>query len=159
MFSMRIGRGRAIGAGGMDGVQASDASCTAQGGVDDPGGGRHVATGQVEMTSDVIAGPHRDNAQRHIRGGDDIEAEVDGAVPTDHDQGVETAVALEQSGGIRTRLAVGGAVGDDDIMTGGDERGDGDVRGAAMTSPSGRRIGDQSNAHSGDGAAMMETTD
>ena len=86
----------------MDGVQASDASCTAQGGVDDPGGGRHVATGQAEMTSDVIAGPHRDNAQRHIRGGHDVEAEVDGAIPSDHNQGVHAAVVLQQRRGIGT---------------------------------------------------------
>ena len=144
---MLLGHGRAVGAGGVNGVQAGDAPLAAQGRVGDRDRGGHVAAGQAEVAGDVVPRPHGDDAQWHSRGRDDIEAEVDGAVPTDHDQGVETAVALEQSGGIRTRLAVGGAVGDDDIMTGGDERGDGDVRGAAMTSPSGRRVGDQGTAH------------
>ena len=44
-------------------------------------------------------------------------------------------------------------------MSGGEQRGDSGVRSASVTSPSGRRIGYQSNAHGGDGAAMMETTD
>ena len=54
------------------------------------------------MTSDVIAGPHRDNAQRHIRGGHDVKAEVDGAVPADHNQSVHAAVVLQKRRGIGT---------------------------------------------------------
>lgn len=47
------------------------------------------------MAGDVVAGSHRHDAQGHVRGGDDVETEVDGAVPADRNKGIRTAVAVE----------------------------------------------------------------
>ncbi len=110
------------------------------------------------MPGDVVAGAGGHDAQRHIRHGDDVHAQVHHAVTADDDQRLDVLVwsVSQKSTASTTRLLIRAAAHVEHLVPGFAQEPAGDVVGSRMTAASGGGIGQQGYTHEGTDAKVRK---